>query len=273
MPRATGPLLAALLVAGSFVFPLAGPAAAKENATVTVVHALPPFTYDVYVNGQLTLDGFKPELVTDPLELPAGDYDLALRDVGAPATSDPVVQATATLEAGTNYSIVAHYTPDGGRAISVFKNDLNPVPAGKSRLVVRNVADAEAVDIDLDGHPKVSDLANSEEAASNVSPGSHSIEALDAGGSDPLVNATEVVLHEGAAGLVYVEGSASYGELNFMVESLSGLASDPGGVTSGSGGLADSHGMPGWAVVLMGLAGFIAAASVLSLRRSRWTEK
>ena len=42
------------------------------TADVSVVHGVPGLTVDVYVNGKLTLPGFKPGTITDPLALPAG---------------------------------------------------------------------------------------------------------------------------------------------------------------------------------------------------------
>ena len=56
----------------------ATPAVAQASTgTVTVVHGVPDLVVDVYVNGDLTLEDFAPNTVTDPLTLPAGNYDLA----------------------------------------------------------------------------------------------------------------------------------------------------------------------------------------------------
>lgn len=76
--------------------------ARPARTTVTVLHALPGFTADVYVNGKLTLSGFEPETATDPLELPPGRYRIAIRDVGAAPTSEPALAGTVTLKAGEN---------------------------------------------------------------------------------------------------------------------------------------------------------------------------
>ncbi len=69
---------AAALAAASFLA-VGAPAGAQDgNGTVVVIHGIPDTPVDVYVNGDLTLDDFQPGTVTDPLSLPAGDYDLAL---------------------------------------------------------------------------------------------------------------------------------------------------------------------------------------------------
>src|SRR5205823_2056459 len=97
-------LLAPLLVQP----PSAG--AAPSSVTIVIIHGLPKFTADVYVNGKLLLDGFKPEAVTAPLKLPSGTYHIAIRNVGAPPDSTPAVQGDITLQAGKNYTAAAHLT-------------------------------------------------------------------------------------------------------------------------------------------------------------------
>ena len=77
--------------------------AAPATATVTVLHALPGFTADVYVNGKLTLSGFKPETAAGPLELPPGRYRIAIRDVGADPASEPALAGAVTLKSGSPY--------------------------------------------------------------------------------------------------------------------------------------------------------------------------
>ncbi len=60
---------------------VAAPAAATgmtDTASLSVLHAVPDLTVDVYVNGDLTLDDFTPGELAGPLALPAGDYELAV---------------------------------------------------------------------------------------------------------------------------------------------------------------------------------------------------
>src|SRR5687768_6302297 len=75
-----------------------GWAHAQADSSVTIVHGLPRFTADVYVNGELLLSGFKAESTTDPLTLTEGEYDVAIRDVGSPADSEPALQDVITLD-------------------------------------------------------------------------------------------------------------------------------------------------------------------------------
>ena len=78
--RATG----AVGVAGALVL-LATPATAADTATVSILHAVPDTPVDVYANGEGCFDDFQPGTLTDPLELPAGSYDLALFPADAAA--------------------------------------------------------------------------------------------------------------------------------------------------------------------------------------------
>src|SRR5438093_11358615 len=110
------------------------------TATLTVLHGLPHFTADVYVNGKLTLDGFKPAESAGPLQLPAGTYDIAIRDVGADPNSTPALEGSITLKADVNYTAIAHLTASGGRTLSLFRNPLKPVAAGRARLRLRYTA-------------------------------------------------------------------------------------------------------------------------------------
>jgi hypothetical protein len=243
--------------------------AGSSDATVTILHGLPNFTADVYVNDQLTLDGFKPESATEPLALPAGSYDVAIRDVGSDPNSDPALQATITLKAGANYSAIAHLDGEGQPALDLFENDISKVPAGKARLVARNAAEAPALDVELDGKAVFKALAPDSEAAKNHRPASYMVSAADAADGDMLVPATALDLTEGTETIVYVVGSTADQTLDFMVQDISDLASDPGSVFSGSGGLAAPAGFPAWAGALVALSVVAAVGSVVALRRSR----
>ncbi len=60
----------ALVGAGALVWAaLASPAQSAENAQLSVLHAVPGLTVDVYVNGERTLNNFKPGNLAGPLNL------------------------------------------------------------------------------------------------------------------------------------------------------------------------------------------------------------
>jgi hypothetical protein len=253
-------------LSGLLLAPMGAASAAGANATVTILHGLPRFTADVYVNGTLTLDGFRPLSATDALSLPAGSYDIAIRDVGAAASSEPALEATLTLKAGQNYSAIAHLDQDGKPTLTLFRNDISAIPAGRSRLVARNVAEAPDLVVRLDKTPVFQGLSDGDEASRNSAPGSHSVDVVAADGGAQLIDPTRLSLHEGSVTVVYVVGSAGQQTLDLMVQDLSGLASAPLDVQSGNGGYAADPTFPAWARLAMVLALLGVLASAVALR-------
>jgi hypothetical protein len=234
--------------------------AATGNSFLSVLHGLPKFTADVYVNGKLTLDGFKPESLTDPLALPPGTYDVAIRNVGDDPNATPVLEASLTLAAGRNYTAVAHLDGAGQPQLSLFRNDLNPVPPGDGRLVLRNVAFTPALRVMLDGQGRFTDFAPMSQERAVLPARTYSISmAADDGTS---IGPMPLRLSEGHAAFVYVIGSAKEKSLDLMFQTVANLQSAPGDVLTGTGGAAAPPGFPRWASVLMALA---AITSVLAL--------
>lgn len=255
-----------LLVLVSSV-PVWGAVAKPAPAIVTVLHALPGFTADVYVNGELTLSGFEPETATEPLELPAGEYTIEIRDVGAAPDSDPALEGTVELSGGQNVSIIAGLTNAGDPALNVFANDMSRVPAGRSRLIVRNVADAPSFGVRLDGDLVFKKVANSAEATKQIAAGVYAFKTTLSG--DSKIGPQELVLEEGTAGIVYTVGSANDGTLDLMFQTIEGLQNAPGSVLTGNGGLASPPGFPNWAIATMVLAVLCLIGSVTALVRRR----
>lgn len=260
-------LLTALLIV--VVFAGGGWAKKKASSSVTVVHGLPRFTADVYVNGELLLSGFKAESTTDPLTLAEGEYDIAIRDVGSPPDSEPALQDVITLDGGLNVSIVAHLDETGSPALTVFDNDVSQVPAGQSRLIVRHQAAAPEIDVQSDGETLFSGLSSGDQQETNLAVATHEVVVTLTGESDPLISPTALSFEEGNAYLVYFVGSNEDDTLDLMVQTVSGLESAPSGVATGDGGLAETPGFPVWAAILMLSAAFFLVASSLQLRRAR----
>jgi LPXTG-motif cell wall-anchored protein len=213
-------LLALLLV------PSTSAAAQSGDGTVTVVHGVPDLVVDVYVNGDLTLEDFAPSTVTDPITLPAGDYDLAIRPAGAAADSDPAIQGSTTLPAGANASVVAHLGADGQPTLTVFVNDLSPIAAGQARLVVRHTAAAPAVDVLADGAVAFGDLTNPNQATADLPAGTISAAVAAAGTTTPVLGPVDLDLPAGAATIVYAVGSLEDGSLATVVQTIAGLGAE-----------------------------------------------
>jgi hypothetical protein len=280
---------AAALAAASFLA-IGGPAGAQDsNGTVTVIHGIPDTPVDVYVNGDLTLDDFEPGTVTDPLSLPAGDYDLALTAPDAADASSPILEATATVEAGGNYTIVAHLTAAGDPTITPFVNDTMMTKAGEGGVVVRHTAAAPAVDVLVGGEPVVEGLENPDSAGPLYLPvGTISASVAAAGTTDPVIGPADVPVVEGQVTIVYAWGSLEAENLAVAVQTVEvGVEEAPAEETpapttpaptpvptevhTGTGGLAAEQSGPNLAVLagIAGLAVLGATTAGASLVRAR----
>lgn len=263
----------AVTAAGALVALGALPAAASGSddgtATVSVLHAVPDTPVDVYANGEILLDDFEPGTLTDPQELPAGDYDLAVypADTESIEGVDPVISADGvTVPAGANVSVAAHLTEAGEPALTPFVNDTSSVAAGEGRLTVRHTAAAPAVDVLADGTVIVDGLTNPEEASLTTAAGTVEAAVNLAGTDTTAIGPTDLEVAEGASTIVYAWGSAEAGNLQLAVQTIDDLGSDPSAVPSGLGDA--STGFPVGLGVLTALAaGGAVLVSVTMVRR------
>jgi hypothetical protein len=240
-----------LLVAG-----LASPApAASTQASVTIVHGLPGFTADIYLDGDLLLDGFRPTSTAGPLRVAARSYDVDIREVGASADSAPVLSATLRIAEGSNISVVAHLTRAGEGTLTVFENVFQRLSPGRSLIHVRHVAAGPPLSVRLDGQLVKENLRLRGEWGMTAAPGRHAISFGSSSKNSPLIPSTDVDLQEGVAQIIYVVGSTRSGNLELMVQAVRGLHSAPSGVLTGDGGLGAEPLFPGWAIAVIVAAG------------------
>jgi hypothetical protein len=266
-------------VAGSALILVAAvgtPASAQDEATVSVLHAVPGLTVDVYANGEELIPDFEPGTLTDPLSLPAGTYDLAVyADGDNPDNADPAIEANGVeVPAGANATVVAHLDADGNPMLSLFANDTSTVAPGEARLTVRHTAAAPAVDVRADGSVLVPDLTNPDEASADVPAGTYSADVVLAGTDQVALGPADLELAEGTLTIVYAWGSAADENLDLAVQTISGLHSAPSGVPGGEAGLApesDDDAVPGWAlpVALLSLLTLVFAARQWATARNR----
>jgi hypothetical protein len=227
-------------VAALSLAPLAAatlPAHAAAEATVSILHAVPGATVDVYANGKALLTGFKPGTLTDPLMLPAGTYDLKVTAAGAGASGAAIMQADGVkVPGGANVTVVAHLDASGKPELTPFVNDTSMVPAGKARVTVRHVAAAPAVDVRANGAPVFKNLTNPNQATGVVPAGTVKADVVLAGTSTVAIGPADLTLKEGANTIVYAWGSAKDKNLQLAVQTIGGMHSAPGGIPAGEGG-------------------------------------
>jgi hypothetical protein len=233
--------MAALLGAAAVVWAgLTVPAYAADGVKLSVLHGVPGLTVDVYVNGERTINDFKPGTLAGPLDLSAGTYKVAITAADAEDDSDPAIgPVDLDLKAGGNYTAVAHLDEGGDPTATLFTNDTSRTDAGQGRLTVRHTAAAPAVDILAGGDAVISDLSNPNEEVLNLDAGTIEASVAAAGTTDPVIGPAEVTVAEGKNTIVYAWGSLEDDNLKLAVQTISGLHSAPNGVDAGEAGLAD----------------------------------
>jgi len=240
------------------------PAAGQEStATVTVFHAVPAddgFPADVYLNGDLIIDGFVFEAASELFTVPAGPAELQIFAEGAdPDTDSPAISDQVTFEAGLDYSIVAQVVGEAP-VLTVFINDTSEVGTGQGRLTVRQTSGVADLDVRLDGEDLFDGLAQATDATADIAAGSHNVSFLSVG---ETLAERSVLLSEGRLTVLYAVGSPTDDSFNLLVQRVVAQQTPPAGVPTGTGGLkAHMNWTPVFLVVL-------ALALLAALRRLR----
>jgi len=214
-------------------------ASTDDGAVLSVMHGVPDTPVDVWVDDELTVDDFEPGDMAGPLDLPAGTYSVAITAPDAEDTSEPVIgPVDLELEAGGNYTAVAHLDADGGPTATLFTNDTSATAAGEGRLTVRHVAAAPAVDVLAGGEAVISGLENPDEEVLDLPAGTVSAAVAAAGTTEPVLGPTDVEVADGVNTIAYAWGSLDDGTLALATQTVDGLHSSPDGVPAGTSGLA-----------------------------------
>ncbi len=208
MNRFTKFISAVALVAAGFL--IANPAAAQDDAQLSVLHGVPGAVVDVYVNGVLTLDDFTPGSLAGPLSLPADTYVVTIVASTDPDDSNPLIgPAPLPLEAGMNYTAVAHLDAVGGLTASLFTNDTSVAGFGKGKITARHTAaNAEGVEVLLDD-ASLGTFDNGEQIGpAALSDGLYTVE-IKAGDLTVPPTPVDVPVFDGQNTIVYAWGDAS----------------------------------------------------------------
>lgn len=246
-------------------------AISATSSDVYVVHGIPGLTVDVYVNDALTLEDFTFGTVAGPLDLAEGNYKIQVFAANDdPATDTPAIDVpAAAVPANKSVSLVAQFDASGAPTLGVFVNDISTIPAGQGRLTVRHTAEAGAVAIVANGAIAFDNVENGDEGVTLLPVGGITAGVAGAGTTSPLVipasgTAAPVTIAEGVNLIVYAVGPED--DLQLITQSISGLHSTPGGVHSGTAGLAADNNPT---VIGLGAAALLAlliAGAVVGMR-------
>ena len=263
--------LAVVLTVALVLLPLPAGAQQGDGAEITLVHGLRDFLADVYLDGQLVLEGFTPERVTDAIPVAAGSHRVAIRAARADPSSEPALSGQLDLGSGETVTVVAHLDGEGEPALSWFTNDLSPVPPGEGRLVLRNVAESGPVSLVANERPLAQGVPTGDEGGGllQAEPQQLLVQGPDAA---TLAQASNLDVGAGTFTAVYLIGSQSDDSLGLLTQRLQGGQSPPGRIDSGTGGrAADARVPPALPVPLvpLGLVAVALAGVVWSLRALR----
>jgi FtsP/CotA-like multicopper oxidase with cupredoxin domain len=270
-------ILAGLGVAALATVGVAAPANAisDTSADLYVVHAVPGTVVDVFVNGEpfAPLQDFQPGSVAGPVDLPAGDYDIAIAADGG-AIGDAVIEASVTLAANTSYTAVAHPEEGGALTLSAFVNDISEIPAGQGKITVRHTADAPGVDVRSGTTELAGDLTNGNEivlgplAADTYA----DVNVVLAGTDTRAIELGDVALPAGTNIFVHAYGPLEDETFDAIIFPIADLHSTPAGVPAGEAGLgqqSNSGLIAAGAALLLALA----AAAVVVRRQTVGAER
>lgn len=198
-----------------------GVAAADDDsgdgeAKLRAAHAVPDApAVDVLVNGSVAVPGLEFGEVTGYLELPEGEYDVAINVAGTTTTVDSF---EVELD-GEDYTAAAtgNLEPEGedpGFDLDVFQDKLGVLDDGQGRVRVYHLSpDAPAVDVAVagdDDEPGLSLARDIEfgEAGEDVEvpAGEYPVAVSPAGSSDPVFGPVDVEVKAGQVLSVFAEG-------------------------------------------------------------------
>lgn len=259
-------LLAAVMAVA--VLPATAAMAQTSDGQVIVVHGVPDLEVDVYVNGDLTLEGFQFGDVAGPLPLPEGTYDVEIYAAGAdPSADEPALSGSAELPGGAVATIAAYLQEGGAPTLGVFVENNSEIAAGEARVTARHLADFGAVDILANDSAVFAGVDNGQGGDADVPADTYNIKITAAGDPETVAFDADVALAEGANTIAYAVGSVSGGSFQVVTAAITGLGGTPEGVPTGTAGL--SAGQSPWmAVTLAGLSLLALGGGAVALARN-----
>jgi hypothetical protein len=215
--------------------------AQSTEASLRVIHGIngadlglaSPLPVDVYVAeaDACLLQGFEFTDIAGPLSLPAGVYTVtisladATNPCGGPAVIGP---APLPLDAGRDYTAIAHLTDAGAPTASLFETPSDALMRGYSRLVAHHTAWAPAVDVlanrggagSVPVAPVLQNVSNGSRGSLDLRPGNWTAYLGLPGSGQPVEGAGPwtVTTTPNGATLVFVVGSLTNGLQPIVVD-------------------------------------------------------
>lgn len=218
----------ALLAAGTLVPAglTAGPSYAADDAKIYIVQGLPGKNLDIAVDGKTVAKNVRTAAVVGPFLVKGGSRKVTMSDAGK-----TVLERVLSVKAKSSWDVVVHLPApsSGAPAVTVFKNDMTPVPKGKAALTVAHTAAVPPADIRVNGKVEFAHVANGESLNLVVPVATYKVAIVPAGKASPVyLGPLSLTVEGGALNRVYAVGDPGKKTMNIALHVL------PTG-TSGSG--------------------------------------
>ena len=207
--------------------------------------------------------------VSTYMAVSAGEYTVAMRPVGATASSPPVVSTNFMVSAGSAYTVASIGSSGAQRALVL--TDQMAAPKGKALVrVIQASVKQQQVTVDDGSDVLAQQLAfGSATSYMAVQPGLQTVQFMASGEKVSM----PVTLADGSVHtIVVLDGSAGL-KVDILTDAAGSQVAPNGGAATGLGGTAPRDTVPGlipWAGTLA--AGLLlVTAGVIGLRRSRRT--
>ena len=175
-----------LIVAGAFA--LVGGAVntshAADDAQIFIVQGLPGRNLDVAVDGKSVAEGLKSAEVGGPYKVNAGSRKVTFSENG-----DVVLERSFSVTAKSSWDVVIHLPAASATdpAITVFRNDVSPVPRDKANLVVAHMAKVPPADIRVNDKVLFENIANGESLKLTVPVATYEVAIVPTGETKPVI--------------------------------------------------------------------------------------
>jgi hypothetical protein len=187
----------------------------EGDACVNVVHASPDApAVDVYVDGEVAIEGLAFGSASGFVALPAGDYNVQVAPTGTSA-EEAVIDADLTLEGDMAYEVAA-LGPVAEITAGVFPVDVSAVGTDESSVrVVHASPDAGAVDVALQGGDVLVENLEFPNASDYLllPAGTYDLEVRPTGTEDVALDLAGTEIPAGVAVSVYAIGTVADGTL------------------------------------------------------------
>ena len=177
---------------------------AADDAKMYIVQGLPGRKLDVAVDGKKVAGGLKAAAVVGPFTVKAGEREITFSDDG-----EVVLERTFSVKAKSSWDVVAHLpeSREDKPAVTVFRNDVAPVPRGKASLVVAHTATVPPADIRVNGQVLFENIGNGESLELTVPVATYEVAIVPTGETKPVVlGPLELTVKGGAVNRVYAIG-------------------------------------------------------------------